>query len=144
PRTRLIFELSWNVLDSPFLSSPSKSIRPLWPLAEIQLGPSVALTRTVTLSWGAAAMALSEGSGSGAAGFSALGVGEVEALGVAPSATLALPPSSPPLTMVNPTKPITATIAATMAAVQLGPRRSGRMRSASNSGAAGVGAGRAP
>ena len=61
------------------------------------------------------------------------------------SATVAARVSSPPpLTRVKPTKPITATIAATMAAVQLGRRGSGRMRSASKSGAAGVGAGRPP
>lgn len=80
-------------------------------------------------------------------GLSFFGVGEAFLLveGLEPSATCVLPPSSsPPLKAVNPTKPTTATIAATMAAVQLGPRRSGRMRSASNSGAAGVGAGRPP
>lgn len=120
----------------------------MWSLAEIQLRPSGALTWTVTLSCGAAAMALSVGSGFGSAGLLILGVAEVVdvlAVGVEPSATddfESLPPL--PLTTVNPTKPITATIAATMAAVQFGPRRSGRIRSASNIGAAGVGAGRPP
>ena len=47
----------------------------MWSLAEIQLRPSAALTWTVTLSWGAAAMALSEGSGLGSVGLAALGRG---------------------------------------------------------------------
>lgn len=61
-----------------------------------------------------------------------------------PSATGRLAFSSAPPKAVKPTKPITATMAATMAAVQLGRCRSGRIRSASNIGAAGVGAGRPP
>src|SRR3954470_23938127 len=100
---RLIFELSWKVFDSPFFSSPSKSIRPLWSLAEIQLRPPAALTRTVTLSCGAAAMALSDASEVGGTGLSFLGVGEADLAGVvAPSATcdLASFPLSPPLNAV--------------------------------------------
>lgn len=98
------------------------------------------------MSWGAAAMALSEGCGVLSAGLSVFGVGEtvLSVAGVASATWSFDPPSSPPLTAVKPTKPTTATIAATMAAVQFGPRRSGRMRSASNRGAVGVGAGRPP
>lgn len=120
----------------------------MWSLAEIQLRPSGALTCTVTLSCGAAAMALSDGSGFGSAGLLILGLaetGDLPVVGVEPSATFDFAPSPElPLIAVKPTKPITATIAATMAAVQFGPRRSGRIRSASKSGAAGVGAGRPP
>ena len=47
----------------------------MWSLAEIQLLPSAALTWTVTLSCGAAAMALSDGSGFGSLGLSVFGVG---------------------------------------------------------------------
>lgn len=92
-------------------------------------------------------MALSEGSGFSSTGLSVFVVGEavLPVVGVAPSAAWSLDPSSsPPVKAVKPTKPTTATIAATMAAVQFGPRRSGRMRSASKRGAAGVGAGRPP
>src|SRR5689334_11453230 len=102
PRIRLILELSWKVLDSPFFRSPSKSIRPLWSLAEIQLRPLTALTWTVTLSWGAAAIALSEGPGV-LSGLLSFGVGEIGLLvdGTGPSATDCLASSPPPLKAVK-------------------------------------------
>src|SRR5690242_20880348 len=110
---RLIFSLSWKVFESPCLRKPSKISRPLWSLAEIQLRPLAALTCTVTLSWGAAAMALSEGLDFGRSDLLLLGVGEADLLfeGVDPSATWVFAPlSSPPLNAVKPTKPTTATI----------------------------------
>ena len=63
------------------------------------------------------------------------------AVSVATGAASRLPPL---LKNVKPAKPTTATIAATIAAVQLGRRGSGRIRSASKSGAATVGVGRPP
>ena len=108
--------------------------------------PSRADSLTVTLSFGSRGDGAVGGFGLGVDGLARGLLGEALACRAPePSATLEPSlPSSPPLNIVKPTKPITATIAATMAAVQLGRRRSGRMRSASNSGAAGVGAGRPP
>src|SRR5262245_41779981 len=101
PSTRSIFWLSWKVFDAPCSSRPSKRIRPLWSFAEIQLRPSAAVIFTVTLFGGAAAIALSDGSGLGSVGFLVVwlgfGVAALLVEGVDPSAACCLSLSSPPL-----------------------------------------------
>jgi len=74
PRIRSICSSSWKVFDSPLSSSPSKRSLPLCALAEIQLLSSTADSLMVTLSRGAAAMALSEGTGLGSAALVAVGL----------------------------------------------------------------------